>query len=91
MKTTEITHVPPGATGASVQVSVSEKFPTSRTPATLRGADPVFVRVIVFGSLARPTACFPNVRFVGLSFTAGATPLPVNATVWLPALSLRTS
>ncbi len=50
-------------------------------------ADPATsVRVIVWGALEVPTACAAKVRLVGESETA--VPVPLIATVWVPALSV---
>src|SRR5437899_5687985 len=49
--------------------------------AMVSGAVPEFRSVDDCEALVVPTSCDPNARLVGVSVTAGAVPVPLNATV----------
>ena len=49
-----------------------------------------FVTLRFFTALVSPTAIFPKLKLVGERVT-GELPLPVTATVWVPALSVITT
>jgi len=54
---------------------------------------PVLLKVAFMGALVVPTGILPKFKLVGARFTAGMTPVPVNAALWgLPlALSVTDS
>jgi hypothetical protein len=58
----------------------AEFVPATTIAEIVRGAEPEFVSVELCEALALPTVRPANVRLVGLSVTAGAVPVPVNAT-----------
>jgi len=69
------------------QLWLTAKSPEAPMEVKLRAAVPEFVSVTVWAALAVPTVSRANVRLVGESVTAaavttGATPVPVNVTVW---------
>ena len=89
LKLTEIEQLAPGARveGESGQVFVCAKSPAFApvTPIELivSAPVPVFVRVTFWPELVVPTCCWPKPRLVGEKPTAGAgaTPVPLSATV----------
>ena len=101
MNVTEIVHVAFGASVAGLTGHVllwlkSVAFaPVSPKPLIVRGAVPVFVKVVACGALVVDTFCPANVRVAGASDTPGAgLPAPaLNASRmfavvrWIPAFA----
>ena len=49
---------------------------------------PVLLKVTLLGALVVSTGILPKFKLVGARFTAGVTPVPVNATFWGLPLTL---
>jgi len=48
----------------------------------------MLLKVTLIGALVVPTGILPKFKLVGARFTAGATPVPVNAAFWGLPLAL---
>ena len=80
VKTTVIEQDAPAATGA-VQLLVCEKSPVATMLLIVKLAVPELVTVTGDAVLLVPTNTPVKLRPIGVSVTAGATPVPLNGTV----------
>ena len=86
LKVTVIVHDDPAATVPEVQLLVCEKSPLTSMSLTVKLAVPVLLTVTDCVALLFPTSTPVKLRLAGDSVTAGATPVPLNATLCgLPA------